>query len=442
MKRTISTQLRTWKESNERKPLLLEGARQVGKTYSLLKFGESDFAAHHHFDFERSPALRGVFESDLKPSRIIEALSAHSRQRIDPARELLIFDEVQKAPRALTALKYISQDHPDWFIAATGSLLGVGLGEASFPVGQVKRLRMYPMTFIEFLLGTGNEILAEAIQHPRWEEAQVELVHQEIWQELKTYLITGGLPDVVKTLRNYSGDLPAAYNQVRERQSEILQDYQDDIAKHSGKLKAVKINAVLESVPAQLARESIGVRKFVFKQVFERNSKYAELEAPIHWLIRAGLVHKIPICDQIRIPLKAHCDDSRFILYLFDVGMLGAMTDLSPYAIRDYNYGSYKGYFAENFVLQEMVSSGNVSLFSWQENTSQIEFLLSSGEDVFPIEVKAGVSTKAKSLGIFQQKYSPKSAYLLSGKAYKPCTRNRQMLPLYYACQLQELIRQ
>ena len=304
MERYITKKLIEWKQTSPRKPLLLEGARQVGKTYILKHFGENNFASYHHFDFEEQTSLKSVFNQDLNSEQLIETLSIRIGKKINPEQELIIFDEVQHVPSALTSLKYFAERHPDWFIAASGSLLGIGLNDVSFPVGKVHRLRMYPMTFYEFLGGTNNGMLLKAIENFNLQQVQSEVVHQEIWMRLKYYFITGGLPEVVKTFHDTTNDLPKALRKVRELQRTILADYKDDIAKHSGKLAAVKIDAVFDSVPLQLARETTGVKKFVFKNVLDRDSKYAELEAPIQWLLRAGLFTKCLFAKKRSFPLR------------------------------------------------------------------------------------------------------------------------------------------
>ena len=440
MEREILHQLISWKSKPSRKPLLLEGARQVGKTYTLCAFGKREFPKYHLFDFEEDRSLAGIFATDLKPDRIISDLSLKAGQQINPEKELLIFDEVQKVPSAITSLKHIAQHHPTWFVIASGSLLGIGLSEISFPVGQVERLRMYPMSFYEFLRGVDQHLLADRIQAFKFSELQSEVLHQEAWKQLKYYFITGGLPEAIKAYSQQQDNLPDAFRKIRQVQRTILQDYKDDIAKHSGKLKAVKIDAVFESIPFQLARENQGVKKFVFKGVLERNSKYSELEAPIQWLERAGLVHKIPICERAALPLRAFASENRFVLYLFDIGILGAMIELAPETIVNYNYGTYKRYFAENFVLQELKPTLNSSLYNWQENTSQIEFVTAYRDSLLALEVKAGVNTKAKSLNVFENKYKPKASFLFCGKAYFPPRNNRYVLPLYLSAELEKLL--
>ncbi len=441
MKRHLSAQLFEWQKKSQRKPLLLMGARQVGKTYVLIEFGKHAFNAYHRFDFEEDTSLSKVFDGTLNPTRMIESLSVRKGIKINPEIDLIIFDEVQKIPRALTALKYIAEQHPNWFIIASGSLLGVGLNHISFPVGKIERLQMHPMTFFEFLEAAQASVLIEALTNFKINETQSELIHEEAWRYLKFYMITGGLPEVVKTFVEHLDDLPLAFQKVRKLQSDLLQDYKDDIAKHSGKLKSVKIQSVLESVPLQLAREQKELKKFIFKNVMGKNSKYEELDGPIQWLINAGLIHKISICQKGKSPLKAYVQNNRFIIYLFDIGILGAMMNLSPASILEYDYGTYKGYFAENFILQELLSVNEIHLFNWQENTSQIEFLTEVNNMLIPIEVKAGISTKAKSLSIFHAKYNPKLALLYCGKHYQPSSSNRHTLPLYMAAKLQPLIK-
>ena len=433
MKRKIYKELLEWKRSSTRKPLLLQGARQVGKTYCLEKFGQKEFSNYHIFDFMENPALNKVFDLDLKPERILRDLGIINDTDIDTGKDLIIFDEIQQCPKALTSLKYFAQELPTAYIATSGSLLGLGLSDEPFPVGKINRIKLYPMDFDEFLEALKQERLVKLINSLSLKQPIIEPLHQKIWTFFKYYMITGGLPEVVKLFREKIDTPAEGFDLVRKLQKVLLKDYIDDIAKHSGKIKSVKIEAVFKSIPTQLARETKGMKKFVFKDVLSSASRYSLLEAPIEWLIKAGLVIKVPICTRSSFPLQAYSEEKRFKLYMFDIGILGCMLDLLPKIIFSYDYGSYKGYFAENIVLADLTSHFDKTIYSWSKNNSEIEFLIEHNEEIVPVEVKAGINTKAKSLRVYIEKYSPKNALLLSGRPIISKDKIKTQLPLYLA---------
>ncbi len=423
-----------------RKPLLLQGARQVGKTYCLEAIGKIEFPNYHLFDFMENPELCRIFDADLQPKRIIRDLELISDRNIDMENDLIIFDEIQQCPAALTSLKYFSQKMPDSYIAASGSLLGLGLSDEPFPVGKINRLKLYPMDFAEFLEALGKGKFIDLLNSVSLKQSLSEALHSKIWEFFKFYMITGGMPEIVKNFSEKTDSLSLAFNEARERQKGLLKDYIDDITKHSGKIKAVRIDAVFKSIPIQLAREHTVTKKFVFKDVLPNASRYSALEAPIEWLIKAGLVFKVPICNKAEFPLLAYSNEKRFKLYLFDVGLLGTMLGLSPKKIFSYDYGSYKGYFAENIVLTELISAMHKSIYSWNRNTAEIEFLLEYDNQIIPIEIKAGINTKAKSLKFYKERYSPPRSFLLSGHPGMTVKNGTTQLPLYMASMLQNFI--
>ncbi len=437
MKRKIYKELLNWKKSETQKPLLLQGARQVGKTYCLKEFGDKEFSNYHLFDFMENPTLNKVFDLDLQPKRIIRDLEIIYDINIDIKNDLIIFDEIQQCPKALTSLKFFAQNLPIANIAASGSLLGLGLSDDSFPVGKITRIKLYPMDFEEFLMALDQNKLVKLINTISLNKSIVEPLHQKLWDFFKYFMITGGLPEVVKNFKEKFNTLSEAFNIVRKLQTELLKDYIDDISKHSGKIKSVKIEAVFKNIPVQLARETDGMKKFVFKDVLSGSSRYSSLEAPIEWLIKAGLVFKIPVCAKPLLPLLAYSDEKKFKLYMFDVGILGCMLDLSPKTIFNYNYGSYKGYFAENIVLTELFACLDKPIYSWSKNTSEIEFLLENNGEIIPIEVKAGINTKAKSLKVYIDKFKPKKTLLLSGRPILLKNKINIQLPLYLASKFQ-----
>ena len=434
MKRTFWNTLLAWKHCAERKPLLVQGARQVGKTWILNEFGRTEFAHCELLDFAEDRELRGLFAPNLKPQRILTDLSVYLNRDISLADTLLIFDEIQLCPEALTSLKYFCEEFPSAWVCASGSLLGLGLSEQNFPVGKVQREWLRPMAFFEFLDAIGETPLREALSASANTLTSISpALHGKAFGLFKEYLITGGMPEVVHRYAALRETRVAAFQAVRVLQRELVDSYLDDIAKHSGSLKAVRIAAILKSIPEQLARETSGSRKFLFKDVVPGRSTYDVLEGPIEWLIRAGLVHRVPICSNARHPLSAYAEKNAFMLYLFDTGLLGAMLHLDPAVIYRYDFGQFKGFLAENAVLNELLCSGYGPVFTWRGTTAEIEFLLSAGDQIIPVEVKAGVNTKAKSMQMYRAKYAPENAVLFSGQGSNQLDHGLLHAPLYLA---------
>jgi predicted AAA+ superfamily ATPase len=434
MKRSFWNTLTTWKESPRRKPLLVQGARQVGKTWILKRFGAVRFENCILLDFAENKELNGFFTPNLKPERILTDLGLYLGMDILLENTLLIFDEIQLCPEALTSLKYFYEKYPEAYICASGSLLGIGLSEQNFPVGKVKRAWLHPMSFFEFLNALDMEAFSVALQSSARNQAPLSPpIHEKAFGLFKEYLICGGLPEVVATYLELRDTRVAAFQAARSLQKELIESYMDDIAKHAGKLKAVRIAGVFKSIPEQLARETSGIRKFIFKDVLAGKSTYDELEAPIEWLAQAGLVQRIPICRTIRLPLSAYAEKNAFMLYLFDVGILGAMLDLDSSVLYQYDFGQFKGFLAENAVLNEMRCGGMGPVYTWREGTSEIEFIIAIGDQAIPIEVKAGINTKAKSMRVFRQKYTPTQAVLLSALGANQQDRGLLHAPLYLA---------
>jgi predicted AAA+ superfamily ATPase len=434
MNRAFWKTLIAWKQAPERKPLLIQGVRQVGKTWILREFGRREFADCVLLDFAADKALRGLFAPDLQPKRILTDLSVYLNRDISLDNTLLVFDEVQLCPDALTSLKYFCEAYPTAWICASGSLLGLGLSEQNFPVGKVQREWLRPMSFFEFLEALGENALRDALSAAAVATTGISpAIHAKVFGLFKEYLITGGLPEPVRRYAALRETRAAAVQAVRALQFELVDSYLDDIAKHAGSLKAVRIAAVLNSIPAQLARETTGVRKFLFKDVVPGRSTYDVLEGPIEWLVRAGLVHRIPICRAVRHPLAACAEPNAFMLYLADTGLLGAMLHLDPAVIHRYDFGQFKGFLAENAVLNELLCAGRGPLFTWRGTIAEIEFLLPVGDRIVPIEVKAGVNTKAKSMRTYRRAYQPEKAILFSGLGANQFDRGLLHAPLYLA---------
>ena len=443
MRRYIEEQLIKWRDSEQRKPLILKGARQVGKTFVLKKFGESSFPAFHYINFEKNKTVHRVFEGDLEPEKIIEGLSYHLGGPIHVGKDLVIFDEIQHCPNALTSLKYFNEDLPHLHICAAGSLLGLYLPETSFPVGKVTLLSMFPMSFEEFLIGIGEERLVQTIVQSMETKNVPLIAHELLWEKLKLYFVIGGLPEVIETFRLSKEKPYQALQEVRVKQKELVEFYFADIAKHSGKENAMRITQVLQNIPEQLAREQSGsVSKYRVSQAVPGISKYSRLVSSIDWLLTAGLVVKVPIANSAKLPLSAFCKYNNFKLFLFDIGVLGALTDLDPKSILGYDYGTYKGYFAENYVAQEFLASGVHNLFGWRENTAELEFVRDIGGVIIPVEVKSGNVTQAKSLRMFFEKYRPPCKVILSAKPIKIDDVNAlHQYPLYLAFRFSYLCR-
>jgi len=435
MKRLALQKLYQWRENPSRKPLIVKGARQVGKTYLLKEFGSQAFSTMHYFNFEKEPKLASAFEQDLDPKRILQALSFHLQKPIDYQKDLIIFDEIQACPNALTSLKYFCEDLPGSHICCAGSLLGIYLGPVSFPVGKVEYVHLYPMTFIEFLMALGDDLLVELLTHFTVTSEIPSLAHDRLWERLKHYFIVGGLPEPVALYCDHKEDLFTGFQRVRQKQRDLIEDYFGDMAKHSGKINSMHINRIWHSIPEQLGRSQDGsAKKFKFKNVIPGIDRFDKLAGAIDWLESAELIIKVNIVNHAGLPLKSYSSDNAFKLFMFDIGILGALTDLNPTTILDYEYGSYKGFFAENYVAQAFQSAGVDQFFSWTEKTAEVEFLRQLDGHIIPIEVKSGWVTQAKSLQVFTAKYLPPYRVIFSAKPLAINLKSKlHYYPLYLA---------
>jgi predicted AAA+ superfamily ATPase len=435
MKRTVTDFLNRWKTSVNRKPLILRGARQVGKTYILKEFGGAAFPRYHYVNFEKDEKLGRIFEQDLKPDRILDELQFYLDRPIDRRLDLVILDEIQRNSKALTSLKYFSEEMPEMALCAAGSLLGVALPD-SFPVGKIQFLDMYPLSFDEFLDGVGKERLAELIRKHDVTQPFPETAHEQLWGLWKHYLVVGGLPDAVNHYRERQENLYEAVQAIRKAQRDLLEAYLADMAKHSGKSNALHIEKLWRNVPAQLARAQNGsAGKFKLREGIPGIRGYERLSAPLDWLECANLLIRTPIIDAVGVPLSGVVKENRFKLYFFDVGLLGAASGIAPATFLNYDFGSYQGYVAENFVAQELRAAGDKTLFCWQGRTAEVEFLLEREGEVVPVEVKSGWVTQSKSLKVYMERYRPPRAYILS--ANNISQRNIvRYLPLYAAGRL------
>lgn len=436
MYRTIKHKLEYWKNKKDRQPLIIKGARQIGKTFSLKKFGEESFANYHYLNFEDDEKLNEIFEQDLKPQRIIEHLSLYLSKNINKEQDLLIFDEIQYCPRALTSLKYFNENIPELAICAAGSLLGLELNQYSFPVGKVEFLHMFPMSFLEFTKALDSSTY-DFLNDLKLNSTIPEFMHSRLWDFLKKYFVIGGLPKIVETFINNKENIINAFDSVREKQENLILAYKADIAKHSGKQNSMHIERLWKQVQVQLSQEqNTSTSKFKFKNVITGIDKYERLAGVIDWLTTAGLILKVPITNNAEIPLSAYTQESRFKLFMFDIGILGAMAKLPYEAIMEYDYGTYKGFFAENFAVQEFTYSNNSNneIYSWREKSSEVEFIRQIGNNVLPIEVKSGTATRSRSLKIFADKYAPPYRTIMSGKHFNIDQENKVYnYPLYLA---------
>lgn len=409
MKRYIIQELKSWKTNRNRKPLILKGVRQTGKTYILKEFGQTHFKNYHYLNFEQNKRLSDLFKNDFDPKRIVNDLSFVLDKPIDINQDLLILDEIQECPEALTSLKYFSEQLPQLAICCAGSLVGLHLGNSSFPVGKVDILHMHPMCFAEFLEALGDIKSLNILNNCNLTSEISSLVHAHLWEQLKIYFVVGGLPEVVKIFLEYKHNLYTALKEARNKQNELIFGYYADIAKHTGKVNSMHIDRVWRAIPNQLAQsqDDGSAKRFKFKGIFPGVDRYQRLANVFDWLIAAELVIQVSIIENVQLPLSAYAEQSRFKLYLFDVGILGALSDLPPKAILDYDYGTYKGYFAENFVAQEFKAKDISHLYSWQTDRSEIEFLYLKDSAILPIEVKSGWVTRNQSLNRYAEKYKP-----------------------------------
>ncbi len=394
MERKIYSQLLEWKNGKDRKPLMLLGARQVGKTWIMRHFGEREYEKVLYVNCDDEPRVRQLFDLDYDIERILTVLQAITGTRATPADTLIILDEIQEVPRGLHSLKYFCEKASEYHVMVAGSLLGVTLGKGeSFPVGKVDMLYMYPMDYMEFLVATGHEGWADLLRSRDW--ALVDAMLPKLVDLLRQYYFVGGMPGVVSSYIQ-NGDL----QQVRTLQREILDAYGRDISKHTSATESVRIRQVLASLPVQLAREN---KKFVYGAV-RKGSRANDFELAIQWLVDAGIVHKVNRIKEPRVPVKFYEDFDAFKLFLLDCGLLACMADApaDQMLIGDNVFTEFKGAFTEQYVMQQLLSMGFTPYYWSNARTpSEIDFIIQYGSRVIPIEVKAEVNVRARSLAQF-----------------------------------------
>ncbi|MBS0656289.1 MAG: ATP-binding protein [Verrucomicrobia bacterium] len=402
MNRKIMQSLRDWKNQSKRKPLLLMGARQVGKTFVLKQFGQSEYKNTVYVNFENNPRLCQLFEASLSPEIILRSLSIEMNTEIIEGETLIFFDEVQECPNALNSLKYFCENAPNQHILAAGSLLGVKLAHTKgFPVGKVQFLTLFPLSFLEFLEALHEDRLKDFFEEIHRPEPLPPNLHEKLLGHFKEYLFVGGMPEAVATYID-SRDLL----KVRAVQEAILNAYSLDFAKHAPKEQIMKINQVWGSIPNQLAKEN---KKFIYS-VLREGARAKEFEVAIQWLMEAGLIHKTSLISTPKTPLSAYADPHAFKVYLVDVGLLGAMSHLSPKTILYENelFQEFRGAITENYIAQELVHC-HYPLYYWaSEGKAEVDFILEQEGNIFPFEVKSGNSSKKKSLRVYGDHYSPK----------------------------------
>jgi predicted AAA+ superfamily ATPase len=413
MLRIAEKDLLEWKYSATFKPLLLMGARQVGKTWLMKNLGETHFQNYIYVNFEKEPSYQKLFETSLDPKKIVETLSLLHNQKIEEGQTLLIFDEIQEAPNALTSLKYFAEDFPNIHIIAAGSLLGVTFDKGSFPVGKVEFLKIYPLNFQEFLWATNQAALWEFIKNKDFEVIH-SFKEQYIWA-LRNYYIVGGMPEAVGTFIKKEG----SYTEVKRIQANILNAYMQDFAKHAPAPLIPKIIAVWNGLASQLAKEN---KKFVYGTL-KSGARAREYENAIDWLINYGLVHKIYAVNKLAFPLQAYRDFKNFKLYASDIGLLAHMSQLNPHVIledADF-FDEFKGALTEQYVMQELnaFKLENISYWSNENGNAELDFIFEQNGVFYPLEVKAAENLQAKSLKIFHQKNKDVFCYRTSLSNYR-----------------------
>ena len=431
MYREITQKLQKWKDDKRRKPLLITGVRQCGKTYIINEFGKSYFDNMLRVNFESQPGLSDIFEYDLDPKRIIKELELLTKNKIVPGETLLFFDEIQECPKVITSLKYFCEEMPEMHIVGAGSLLGVALNKSSisFPVGKVNRMQLYPMNFKEFLIACDEKELVELLKDWSVKRSIPDQIKDKMESLLKTYYIVGGMPEVVKTWIETNN-----YDEVDSLQKEILEDYSDDFSKHAPASEVPKIRWIWESIPVQLAKEN---NKFVFSHVKE-GKRWQELEDGLQWLKNVGLIYQLELVENPEIPLSNCANKTYFKVYMSDVGLLRARAGVSAESILLGNelYMRFKGAFSENYVYQELISQGKTPFFWRSGNTAELDFIYEDKDGIVPVEVKSADNTQAKSYKMFCEKYKPKYGFKLTLKniAENMCADTRTVsLPLYMA---------
>ena len=427
MKRKITQQLVEWKNSSARKPLILNGARQVGKTFILREFGRENYKNTVYVNLESNGTVASMFNDDISPSKLIKYLEAETGERILPNETLIILDEIQSCERAVTSLKYFCEEAPDYHIAAAGSLLGVAINrnQTSFPVGKVNVIRLYPLDFEEFITATGNDLLIDEITGCYTQMSPMNAgLHQKALDLYHDYLIIGGMPEAVKAFIETNSYIDASLVQ-----SSIIDSYTADMAKYASNSEAVKIRACYNSIPAQLAKDN---KKFQYK-VVQKGGSSSIFGASLEWLKQAGVILECQRVDQGTMPLPVYADQTSFKIYMSDVGLLVNKAQMSVNTIITGESNIFMGAVTENYIAQQLAAK-NYPLYYWTVANSQAEldFVLQKNDKIYAVEVKKGEHVRSRSLSVFRQKYSPDYAIRFSQKNFGK-TEDVISIPLYAA---------
>jgi len=424
MRRDKLSELIAWKKSSSRKPLIIRGARQVGKTWLMKEFGRTEYAQTVYLNFEKNQRLGNLFAGDFDIKRIITGMQAESGLIIKPENTLIIFDEIQSAPKAMTSLKYFQEDAGEYHLIAAGSLLGMALhSEASFPVGKVQFLDLHPLTFPEFLDALGEIGLVQILTGGDWK--LITAYKSKYIDRLRNYYFVGGMPEAV--LR-FSGN--GSFREVRDIQKEILDGYGQDFSKHAPPAIVPRIRMLWNSIPSQLAKEN---KKFIYGLVKE-GSRAKDYELALSWLTGCGQVQQVYRVSKSALPLKAYEDLSAFKLFLVDTGLLSAMTDIDPQILLEGSkiLTEFKGGLTEQYTFQQLTASGKFVVYYWsaERSTAEVDFVIQHGKNIIPVEVKAEENLQAKSLKVYREKFNPGVAVRTSMSDYR---RQDQFinLPLY-----------
>lgn len=430
LKRSAISELIRWKDSAERKPMVLKGARQVGKTWLMREFGQNYYDNFVYFNFDEEDELKSIFETNKNPHRIIELLSMICGEKIEPGKTLIIFDEIQECPEALNTLKYFKEKANEYHVIAAGSLLGTLLARPkSYPVGMVNLLDIYPLTFDEFLEATDPGLYAyyESIEKDRQIE---EIFHNRLLEAYNYYLIIGGMPECVSSWVKYKD--PAKVSQI---QRELIEVYENDFSKHNGKVNSGRILMVFRSIVAQLAKPN---EKFMYGAVRE-GGRARDFEEAIEWLVSAGMLNRVYNVSKMEHPLSAFDKLDQFKLFVFDTGLLKHMAGIDNGAILLKTDYQFKGPLTENYVLQQLRGQFEVEPRYYSDKNSEIDFVLQNGMEIIPIEAKGGEDKSAPSFKKYVAEYKPEHAFRFSKRGYRK-DGDFTNLPLYLARKTKDLL--
>ena len=436
MNRTISSSLLKWKASSRRKPLILYGARQVGKTWLLKEFGKKEFKETIYIDFDKNREAHKYFSDYISPGYIIAGLETHFGKKIDPKDTLIIFDEIQECQRAKDSLKYFNEDAPQYYVAAAGSFLGIAQGK--FPVGQVDEITLRPLSFYEFLEAAGDPILLDHLS--KFDRIMIQAVSTKAEKKLKEYMYTGGMPEAVSAYIE-SGNL----HETRKVQEQILNNYKNDFSRHIKGTDIPKVRMLWESIPLHLSKEK---KKFMYKGI-TTGARAAAYENALDWLVNTGLVHKVDRVNDAKLPLKAYVDPGAFKLFMLDTGLLSAATGLDIKTFFEPDplvFKEFKGAITEQFVLQELKTLqshtlSSLPVFYWgkEEGKSEVDFLIQWQNEIVPIEVKSGIHKRSKSLEIYRELYNPAHAVRTTLNNFG-ITEELYSIPLYMIAGLMNIL--